>query len=108
MRFWIRLHTDVSSRYQIAATKKISKVLKSAELMSDDVLKSSVTPITLSSEVCLSIVMNSLPSGGTTTRAAWGRITSRIVGHGAMPTVFAASHWPRSIAPIAARKISLM
>src|SRR5262249_49581598 len=86
IRFWMMLHTDVRSRYQIAATKKISNVLKSAELMSDDVRNSSVTPMTLSSEVCLSMVMNSLPSGGTPTRAACARITRRMVRHGPMRT----------------------
>jgi len=68
----------VRIRYQIAATKKSSKVRKVAALMFCIVPKSSCTPMTLNSDVPLIMDVNSLPSGGMTTRAAWGRTIQRM------------------------------
>ncbi|MNV89619.1 hypothetical protein D3C71_1839290 [compost metagenome] len=68
----------------------------------------SCTPITLTSVVFLSITLNSLPSGGTMTRNAWGRTMRRISLAKVMPSERPASYWPLSTAPMPARMISAM
>ena len=56
----------------------------------------------------LIIAMNSLPMAGVTIRIACGSTTRRIVSRSVMPIDCAASIWPRGIAWIPARKISVM
>ncbi|MNE67310.1 hypothetical protein D3C81_1803280 [compost metagenome] len=58
------------------------------------------------SAVSLTSEMKLLPSGGKAVRAAWGKIARRSVWARVMPILAAASHWPRSIELIAARRIS--
>ncbi|MNY73899.1 hypothetical protein D3C86_2127940 [compost metagenome] len=69
---------------------------------------SSWTPITLTSVVFFNITLNSLPSGGTITRKAWGNTTRRISLGKVMPRERPASYWPLSTAPMPARMISAM
>ena len=54
------------------------------------------------------MLLNSLPSGGTITRAACGRTMRRIASPYLIPSDFAASIWPLSIESIPARMISRM
>ncbi|MNE74273.1 hypothetical protein D3C80_1703410 [compost metagenome] len=64
--------------------------------------------MTLTSVVFFSITLNSLPSGGTITRNAWGRTMRRINLAKVMPRDRPASYWPLSTAPMPARMISAM
>jgi hypothetical protein len=61
-----------------------------------------------SSEVVLSMLLNSLPSGGTITRAACGSTTRRMPSLCGIPSERAASIWPLSTESMPARTISLM
>ena len=67
-----------------------------------------VTPMKKSSELVFIMLLNSLPSGGTITRAACGRTMRRIASPWVIPSDCAASIWPRSIASMPARMISRM
>ncbi|MNR20964.1 hypothetical protein D3C85_1378380 [compost metagenome] len=58
--------------------------------------------------VSLTSEMKLLPNGGSAVRKAWGRIARRMAWTRVMPILAAASHWPRSIEEIAARRISQM
>ena len=61
-----------------------------------------------SRDVVFIIALNSLPSGGTITRAACGSTIRRIARPCVIPSERAASSWPLSIASIPARMISRM
>ena len=52
--------------------------------------------------------MNSLPIAGMTIRIACGSTIRRIVDRSVMPSAWAASTWPRGMAWMPARKISVM
>ena len=69
---------------------------------------SSGTEMTTSSEVVLSMLLNSLPNGGTITRAACGSTMRRMVCRTSCPAIVAASIWPGSIEMMPARTISVM
>ena len=56
----------------------------------------------------LIMAMKSLPMAGITMRTACGRTIRRIVWASVMPSAAAASRWPRGMAWIPARKISVM
>ncbi|MCY1493922.1 hypothetical protein D9M68_277720 [compost metagenome] len=56
--------------------------------------------------VSLTSEMKLLPSGGNAVRAACGRMARYSVWVRLMPMLAAASHWPRSMEAIAARRIS--
>ena len=58
------------------------------------------------SEVSFTRLIKLLLSGGSATRAAWGRIARRNVCHGVIPILAAASHCPLSMDEIAARSVS--
>ncbi|KNC14705.1 hypothetical protein AC788_08620 [Pseudomonas sp. RIT-PI-a] len=58
------------------------------------------------SAVSLTSEMKLFPSGGSAVRMACGRMARRRVCARVMPMLAAASHWPRSIDAIAARRIS--
>lgn len=58
------------------------------------------------SAVSLTSEMKLLPSGGKAVRMACGRMARRRVCARVMPILAAASHWPRSMEPMAARRIS--
>ncbi len=64
--------------------------------------------MTTNRDVVLSMLLNSLPSGGTITRAACGRMTRRMAWAKGMPSDVAASIWPGSIDRMPARTISDM
>src|SRR5690606_3158387 len=68
----------------------------------------SLTERTDSSEVSLSMAMNSLPSGGTTMRRACGRTTWRAVCQLLRPRLRDASICPEETASMPALKISAM
>ena len=69
---------------------------------------SSWRPTKDTSAESLIIAMNSLPMAGITIRIACGRTIRRIVWRSVMPSAWAASIWPRGIAWMPARKISVM
>ena len=50
--------------------------------------------MTLASDVAFTMPMNSLPSGGITTRIACGRMMRRSAFIRPMPIACAASYWP--------------
>ena len=52
--------------------------------------------MTLATEVSLTMLMTSLPTGGMMTRIACGSTMRRRVVSRVMPIAFAASVWPRS------------
>lgn len=60
------------------------------------------------SDDVLSMLMNSLPVGGTITRMACGRTTRRMVCVRVMPSACEASVWPSSTDWMPARTISAM
>ena len=59
--------------------KKTSKYLKKVPAADLDTKKSSVTEMTLSTEVSLMLITNSLPSAGSMLRMAWGSTTFSIL-----------------------------
>ena len=92
----------------MATTSSSSKTRNVAETSVFVLSRSSCTPITLTSDVFLSIELNSLPSGGMTNRAACGSTTRRIDFAYVIPSDFAASACPGSTDRIPARMISDM
>ncbi len=54
------------------------------------------------------MLLNSLPSGGTITRAAWGKTMRRIASPAVIPSDLPPRSGPLSIASIPARMISRM
>jgi hypothetical protein len=87
---------------------KISKVWKVAELIDCVTRKSSLTPITLSTDVVFISPLKELPSGGTITRSACGAMIQRMTLLGRIPSDAAASNWPRGMESSPARMISEM
>ena len=81
----------VNSRYQTATAAKYSTGLNVCEYPISAFPHSSTTPMKNSSEVVLSMLLNSFPSGGTMTLAACGRTIRRIASPCVMPSDRAAS-----------------
>ena len=67
---------------------------------------SSVSPISEATEVVFTICTMKPTVGGSISRTACGRITSRSVRRKRKPSAVAASHWPLGIASMEPRKIS--
>ncbi|MNI93461.1 hypothetical protein D3C73_1514200 [compost metagenome] len=67
---------------------------------------SSGTWMVAASAVSLTSEIKLLPSGGRAVRMACGRMARRRVCARVMPMLAAASHWPRSMELMAARRIS--
>ena len=105
---WPTLSTEVITRYQKQATISIGNVVKSRAPMAWATPNISVPPITATREVVLSIVISSLPVGGTMTRMAWGSTMRRIVWLPVRPRACAASVWPWSTERMPPRTISAM
>ncbi|MNP47246.1 hypothetical protein D3C76_1412900 [compost metagenome] len=82
---------------------KISKVLA---VINWAWRNSSGTWMVAASAVSFTREIKLLPKGGRAVRAAWGKIARRRVWARVMPILAAASHWPRSIELMAARRIS--
>ena len=111
MYAWITPQIVVSTRYHTAAARKSSngwKTVGPLAFFREKVTYSSGTEMITRSDVVLSMLLNSLPSGGTITRAAWGRMIRRIALPYVMPRDLAASSWPGSIDRMPARTISDM
>src|SRR5690606_35265015 len=95
-----------STQSMSAAARYRVKISKVRAVISCAWRNSSGTWMVAASEVSLTRDMKLLPIGGRAVRAAWGRITRRRVWPPLMPMLAAASHWPRSMAPMAPRRIS--
>ena len=81
IRAWMKLQIVVSSRNQTAQARNSSNGWNEVGPLPfriEKITNSSGTEMMTSSDVVLSMLLNSLPSGGTMTRAAWGSTIRRI------------------------------
>lgn len=90
------------------ATKSISITAPAVLPMFEEARSNSVYCTAETSDEVFSMLMNSLPVGGTITRMAWGRTMRPMVFVWDMPSACAASVWPSSTDWMPARTISAM